>query len=140
MSFRFDLHQGTATGPRLGTLHTPHGAMETPAFMPVGTKGTVKGLTPSDLRGAGAGVVLGNTYHLLFRPGPDVVEALGGIHGFSGWPGLVLTDSGGYQVFSLEPKVDDDGVVECVNKSLEKWDTDWTVDGKVVIAWIECCT
>lgn len=82
-------------------LHTPHGAAETPTFMPVGTKGTVKGLTPGDLRSAGAGVVLGNTYHLYLRPGADLVEEAGGLHGFSGWSGAMLTDSGGYQVFSL---------------------------------------
>ena len=69
--------------------------------MPVGTKGTVKGLTPADLRALGAGIVLGNTYHLYLRPGPDLVEEAGGLHGFSGWDGAMLTDSGGYQVFSL---------------------------------------
>ena len=69
--------------------------------MPVGTKGTVKGLTPQDLRGAGAGVVLGNTYHLYLRPGADLVREAGGLHGFSGWEGPMLTDSGGFQVFSL---------------------------------------
>jgi queuine tRNA-ribosyltransferase len=82
-------------------LHTPHGPAETPAFMPVGTKGTVKGLTPQDLRGVGAGVVLGNTYHLYLRPGADLVREAGGLHGFSGWEGPMLTDSGGFQVFSL---------------------------------------
>ena len=82
-------------------LDTPHGPVETPAFMPVGTKGTVKGLTPSDLRGAGAGVVLGNTYHLYLRPGADLVREAGGLHAFSGWEGPMLTDSGGFQVFSL---------------------------------------
>ena len=69
--------------------------------MPVGTKGSVKGLTPADLRSAGAGVVLGNTYHLYLRPGPDLIREMGGLHGFSGWDGPMLTDSGGYQVFSL---------------------------------------
>jgi len=86
---------------RAGVLHTPHGSAQTPAFMPVGTKGTVKGLTPQDLRGAGAGVVLGNTYHLYLRPGADLVREAGGLHGFSGWDGPMLTDSGGFQVFSL---------------------------------------
>ncbi|MBA3794642.1 MAG: tRNA-guanine transglycosylase, partial [Rubrobacter sp.] len=86
---------------RAGVLDTPHGPVETPAFMPVGTKGTVKGLTPSDLRGAGAGVVLGNTYHLYLRPGADLVREAGGLHAFSGWEGPMLTDSGGFQVFSL---------------------------------------
>ena len=89
---------------RAGTLRTPHGEVETPTFMPVGTKGTVKGLTPGDLRSAGAGVVLGNTYHLYLRPGTEVIGEAGGLHGFSGWDGPMLTDSGGYQVFSLSHK------------------------------------
>ena len=89
---------------RTGVLCTPHGEVETPTFMPVGTKGTVKGLTPGDLRSAGAGVVLGNTYHLYLRPGPEVVREAGGLHGFTGWEGPMLTDSGGYQVFSLSHK------------------------------------
>ncbi|MDP8939439.1 MAG: tRNA guanosine(34) transglycosylase Tgt [Actinomycetota bacterium] len=75
--------------------------METPTFMPVGTKGTVKGLTPGDLRAVGTGIVLGNTYHLYLRPGPDLIAEAGGLHGFTGWDGPMLTDSGGYQVFSL---------------------------------------
>jgi len=82
-------------------LRTPHGAVETPTFMPVGTKGTVKGLTPGDLRSVGAGIVLGNTYHLYLRPGTDLVREAGGLHAFTGWHGPMLTDSGGYQVFSL---------------------------------------
>jgi queuine tRNA-ribosyltransferase len=86
---------------RAGVLHTPHGDVPTPTFMPVGTKGTVKGLTPNDLRSAGAGVVLGNTYHLYLRPGADLIREAGGLHGFTGWDGPMLTDSGGYQVFSL---------------------------------------
>ena len=86
---------------RAGTLRTPHGAVQTPTFMPVGTKATVKGLTPGDLRTIGAGIVLGNTYHLYLRPGSDLVQEAGGLHAFSGWEGPMLTDSGGYQVFSL---------------------------------------
>src|SRR3954469_16566722 len=78
--------------------------------MPLGTRGAVKHLTSADLEDLGAEVVLANTYHLMLRPGADAVAALGGIHGFASWPGHVLTDSGGYQVFSLAPKVDDDGV------------------------------
>ncbi|CAA9448107.1 MAG: Queuine tRNA-ribosyltransferase [uncultured Rubrobacteraceae bacterium] len=85
-------------------LSTPHGDVPTPTFMPVGTKGTVKGLTPGDLRSAGAGVVLGNTYHLYLRPGAELVREAGGLHGFTGWDGPMLTDSGGYQVFSLSHK------------------------------------
>ncbi|CAN5620707.1 tRNA guanosine(34) transglycosylase Tgt [soil metagenome] len=82
-------------------MHTPHGSVETPTFMPVGTKGTVKGLTPGDLKNLGTGVVLSNTYHLYLRPGPDLIEEAGGLHEFTGWDGVMLTDSGGYQVFSL---------------------------------------
>ena len=82
-------------------LSTPHGTVETPVFMPVGTKGTVKGLTPGELRGLGARIVLGNTYHLYLRPGADLIRSAGGLHAFTGWDGPMLTDSGGFQVFSL---------------------------------------
>ena len=97
---------------RAGLLHTPHGTVETPTFMPVGTKGAVKGLTLQDLRSVGAGVVLGNTYHLFLRPGADLVREAGGLHGFTGWDGPMLTDSGGYQVFSLAKtrRLSEDGV------------------------------
>ena len=89
-------------GPaRRGRLLTPHGAVETPAFMPVGTAGAVKGVTPRDLAAAGAGIVLANTYHLHLRPGDELIARRGGLHRFMGWPGPILTDSGGYQVFSL---------------------------------------
>jgi queuine tRNA-ribosyltransferase len=90
-----------ATRARRGTLSTPHGEVETPAFMPVGTRATVTGLTPDDLRAAGAGMILANTYHLLLRPGPDLFRRTGGIHGFMRWDRPVLTDSGGFQIFSL---------------------------------------
>jgi len=86
---------------RCGILQTPHGQVETPVFMPVGTRGTVKGILPSQLRQAGVQMLLANTYHLLLRPGPEVVEQLGSLHGFMGWNGPILTDSGGFQVFSL---------------------------------------
>ena len=86
---------------RCGRLVTPHGMVETPVFMPVGTRGSVKGIMPEQLRQCGAQMVLANTYHLLLRPGHDVVAALGGLHSFMGWDGPILTDSGGYQVFSL---------------------------------------
>jgi queuine tRNA-ribosyltransferase len=98
---------------RAGVLHTVHGDVPTPAFMPVGTKGTVKGVDPDELRELGASIVLGNTYHLHFRPGADVVADLGGLHRFMGWDGPILTDSGGFQVFSLRhtlEAVDDEGV------------------------------
>jgi queuine tRNA-ribosyltransferase len=89
-------------GPaRRGCLGTPHGAVDTPAFMPVGTRAAVKSLSPDDLREAGAQIVLSNTFHLLVRPGPELVRELGGLHRFMGWDGPILTDSGGFQVFSL---------------------------------------
>ncbi|HEX3979973.1 MAG TPA: tRNA guanosine(34) transglycosylase Tgt [Acidimicrobiales bacterium] len=95
---------------RTGTIRTARGAYAVPAFMPVGTRGAVKALDSADLEQLGAEVVLANTYHLMLRPGADVVAALGGLHRFTGWPGHTLTDSGGYQVHSLRPDVDDDGV------------------------------
>jgi queuine tRNA-ribosyltransferase len=98
---------------RAGTLVANHGEIRTPAFMPVGTKATVKTVDPDELRSVGAQVVLGNTYHLHFRPGADVIAELGGVHRFMGWDGPILTDSGGFQVFSLRDTllaVDDDGV------------------------------
>ncbi|MBD0337797.1 MAG: tRNA guanosine(34) transglycosylase Tgt [Thermoleophilia bacterium] len=98
---------------RAGLLRTPHGEVPTPAFMPVGTKATVKTLDPDELRSLGAGILLGNTYHLHFRPGDELIAELGGLHRFMGWQGPILTDSGGYQVFSLRDTilaVDDEGV------------------------------
>jgi queuine tRNA-ribosyltransferase len=95
---------------RAGVLTTPRGSIPTPCFMPVGTRGAVRTLSSADLEALGAPVILGNTYHLMLRPGAETVAALGGLHGFSGWNGHVLTDSGGFQVFSLDPAVDDDGV------------------------------
>jgi queuine tRNA-ribosyltransferase len=95
---------------RAGTVTTARGAFRTPCFMPVGTRGAVRHLSSADLERLGFEVVLANTYHLALRPGADVVAGLGGLHGFMDWSGQVLTDSGGYQVFSLEPQVDDDGV------------------------------
>ena len=110
MSFRVTATDGDA---RAGVLTTAHGDVPTPAFMPVGTKATVKGLHPDRVRELGAAIVLANTYHLLFRPGVDVIEELGGLHRFMGWDGPILTDSGGFQVFSLRhtiAKTDDEGV------------------------------
>jgi queuine tRNA-ribosyltransferase len=97
---------------RLGRIVTPHGAIDTPQFMPVGTQATVKALTPGDLRAAGAQMILGNTYHLDLRPTAERIARLGGLHRFMGWDGPILTDSGGFQVFSLAAlrRVDDDGV------------------------------
>jgi len=109
MRFEVTATDGAA---RRGQLSTGHGVVDTPVFMPVGTQATVKALTPEDLEAAGAQIVLGNTYHLLLRPGPDVVRDLGGLHRFMGWRGAILTDSGGFQVFSLAKirKISDDGV------------------------------
>src|SRR6188508_1126938 len=97
---------------RLGRLTTAHGPIDTPQFMPVGTQATVKALTPGDLHAAGAQMILGNTYHLSLRPGHERIATLGGLHRFMGWDGPILTDSGGFQVFSLAhlSRVDDDGV------------------------------
>jgi queuine tRNA-ribosyltransferase len=110
MSFELLAADGEA---RAGVLRTAHGDVPTPAFMPVGTKGAVKGLDPERLRGLGTTILLGNTYHLHFRPGEELVEELGGLHRFMAWDGPILTDSGGFQVFSLRDtisSVDDDGV------------------------------
>ncbi|MEA2001346.1 MAG: tRNA guanosine(34) transglycosylase Tgt [Actinomycetota bacterium] len=96
---------------RVGMLTTSHGDVATPAFMPVGTRGTVKTVDTEDLDKAGAEMILANTYHLMLRPGSDVVSALGELHGFMAWPGPILTDSGGYQVFSLNPDISEEGVV-----------------------------
>src|SRR5439155_2844999 len=98
---------------RTGVLRTAHGEVRTPAFMPVGTKATVKGVDPGELRALGAEIVLCNTYHLHFRPGPDVIAELGGLHSFMAWDGPILTDSGGFQVFSLRHTIvkrDEEGV------------------------------
>jgi queuine tRNA-ribosyltransferase len=96
-------------GARSGTVRVPGGTFRTPCFMPVGTRGAVRHLSSVDLAGLGAEVVLGNTYHLMLRPGAEVIRAHGGLGAFAGWEGLTLTDSGGYQIFSLKPKVDDRG-------------------------------
>lgn len=112
-SLRFEiLARDPASGARAGLLHTPHGVVPTPAFAPVGTQGAVKALSPADLTDLGVPVLMCNAYHLAMRPGAAQVQALGGLHRLSGWPGPLMTDSGGFQVFSLEGlrKVDDDGV------------------------------
>lgn len=106
------IHRDTASRARLGRVRTPHGEFDTPAFMPVGTQGTIKGVLPNLVAATGAQIVLGNTYHLLLRPGPDLVASLGGLHHFMNWPGPILTDSGGYQAYSLADTTDltDEGV------------------------------
>ncbi|HUS47701.1 MAG TPA: tRNA guanosine(34) transglycosylase Tgt [Phycisphaerae bacterium] len=110
--FSFEVTQ-TDGKARLGRMATAHGEVITPVFMPIGTAGTVKGVTPDQLRAAGVEMVLANTYHLMLRPGADTAARLGGIHRIMGWPGAILTDSGGYQVFSLAHlrKISDDGVL-----------------------------
>jgi queuine tRNA-ribosyltransferase len=113
MTFRFTLlHSDSETSARLGRIETAHGAVPTPIFAPVGTQATVKALDPRDLGELGAELILANTYHLYLRPGADIVAELGGLHGFMGWDGPILTDSGGFQVFSLAEnrRLSDDGV------------------------------
>ncbi len=113
MAFDFTLLQTDSDShARLGCIVTPHGEISTPAFAPVGTQATVKALDPRDLHDLGAELILGNTYHLYLRPGADIVAEMGGLHSFVGWDGPILTDSGGFQVFSLaqQRKVSDEGV------------------------------
>jgi queuine tRNA-ribosyltransferase len=113
MAFKFDIHDSdSATGARRGTIHTAHGSFETPAFMPVGTAGAVKAVSADDLDALGYDIILGNTYHLYLRPGIDVIEDCGGLHRFNSWNKPILTDSGGFQVFSLSDltKITDEGV------------------------------
>jgi len=107
LSFEASARDGCA---RAGLVTTARGVFRTPVFMPVGTRGAVRTLSSADLEDLGVEVILANAYHLMLRPGPDVVQSLGGIHGFASWPGHVVSDSGGFQVFSLRPRVDDDGV------------------------------
>ncbi len=112
-NFYFEtIRQDERTGARAGIFHTPHGDIETPVYMPVGTQGSVKGVLPRDLEEAGAQIVLANTYHLYMRPGDGVVKAAGGLHKFMNWNRPILTDSGGFQVFSLAKlnKIRDEGV------------------------------
>ncbi|HHT77313.1 MAG TPA: tRNA guanosine(34) transglycosylase Tgt [Clostridiaceae bacterium] len=106
------IHTCKQTGARLGRVHTPHGSFMTPEFMPVGTQATVKGMSPDEIAGMGANIILSNTYHLYMRPGSDIVAEAGGLHRFMNWKGAILTDSGGFQVFSLaKPKdITEEGV------------------------------
>ncbi len=112
-ALRYELIKTCAkSGARLGRVHTPHGTIETPAFMPVGTQATVKGMTPEELKEVGAEIILSNTYHLFLRPGHELVREAGGLHGFMHWDRPILTDSGGFQVFSLSKirKIKEEGV------------------------------
>ena len=112
MSLKFDLIKKDPAGARAGRVQTPHGLFDTPVFMPVGTRATVKGLIPEELKDIGVGILLANTYHLYLRPGHQIIEGLGGLHKFMNWNGPILTDSGGFQVFSLSKlrKIDESGV------------------------------
>lgn len=112
MPFRFEVVKTDPSGARLGRLTTAHGTIETPAFMPVGTAGTVKAMTQESLEEMQVGLLLANTYHLYLRPGHELIRRMGGLHRFMAWPGGILTDSGGYQVFSLADlrKISDEGV------------------------------
>ena len=113
MPLRFEIvAEDKATGARAGLLHTPHGTVETPVFMPVGTAGTVKGMTQAQLEELGVQILLSNTYHLYLRPGHEIIRDLGGLHRFMSWPHPILTDSGGFQVMSLKGlgRVTEDGV------------------------------
>jgi len=112
MGLRFEVvAKDSATGARAGILHTPHGIVETPVFMPVGTAGTVKGMTQAQLEELGVQILLANTYHLYLRPGTETIRELGGLHGFMSWPRPILTDSGGFQVMSLKSlgRITEDG-------------------------------
>src|SRR5712691_8792745 len=112
-SFTFTLDgESPETWARAGTIRTPHGLIQTPVFMPVGTQATVKSVDPEELRTAGASIILANTYHLMLRPGSPLIASFGGLHDFMHWDGPILTDSGGFQVWSLGHlrKVTEDGV------------------------------
>ncbi len=111
-NFNFELIKKDPSGARRGRITTPHAVIETPVFMPVGTKATVKAMTPEELRAMGFDIILGNTYHLYLRPGHDLIAEFGGLHEFMNWKGALLTDSGGYQVFSLSNlrKIKEEGV------------------------------
>jgi queuine tRNA-ribosyltransferase len=111
VTFKVELKvEATDGAARAGVATTARGSYQTPCFMPVGTRGAIKHMSAADYERLGVEIVLGNTYHLMLRPGADMVERFGGLGAFAGWKGLTLTDSGGFQVFSLDPKVDDDGV------------------------------
>lgn len=112
-NFEFDLI-GRDGNARAGVFYTPHGPIETPVFAPVGTQATVKSLTASQLEAENISFILNNTYHLYLRPGDELIASLGGVHGFMNWKGPILTDSGGFQVFSLNElrKIDEQGVTD----------------------------
>ena len=148
MSFQL-LHTDTATRARAGVLTLPHGEVETPIFMPVGTAGTVKAVHHRELTDqVRAQIILGNTYHLYLRPGMDVIEEASGLHGFSTWSGPILTDSGGYQVYSLskQRKIKEEGVKfrSHIDGSLHLFTPESTIDiqrtigADIIMAFDEC--
>lgn len=113
MTIKYELiKESSQCKARLGKITTPHGEIETPVFMPVGTRATVKAMTPEEIENIGAKIILGNTYHLYLKPGHDIVKEAGGLHKFMNWNGPILTDSGGFQVFSLGDlrKIKEEGV------------------------------
>ncbi|MCF6092751.1 tRNA guanosine(34) transglycosylase Tgt [Microaerobacter geothermalis] len=123
MAIRYELIKTCKqTGARLGRLHTPHGVVDTPVFMPVGTQASVKAMGPEELKELGARIILSNTYHLFLRPGHEIVKEAGGLHSFMNWDGAILTDSGGFQVFSLSQlrKITEEGVIFRSHLSGEK--------------------
>ena len=121
--FKFEVLATDPSGARLGRLTTPHGVVDTPAFMPVGTAATVKGQTQQDLEDLGVQILLSNTYHLYLRPGHELIRKLGGLHKFMSWPGAILTDSGGFQVFSLNElrKVTEEGGAAHIDSLAKKY-------------------
>ena len=148
-SFYFDLSASEGTA-RAGVFHTPHGLIQTPVFAPVGTQATVKSLTPAQLADTGASLVLSNTYHLYLRPGADLVSEMGGLHNFMRWPKPILTDSGGFQVFSLSDtrKVDEDGVTfkSHIDGSMHRFTPESSIQiqeqlgADIIMAFDECAT
>jgi queuine tRNA-ribosyltransferase len=147
--FEFELTaRSGATAARAGVFHTPHGDLLTPVFAPVGTQGAVKAVTPAQLQELGASLVLANTYHLYLRPGDELVKELGGLHDFMRWPGPILTDSGGFQVFSLSDtrKIDDDGVTfkSHIDGSMHRFTPEKSIEiqnnlgADIIMAFDEC--
>ncbi|MDL5046181.1 tRNA guanosine(34) transglycosylase Tgt [Oscillatoria amoena NRMC-F 0135] len=136
------------TKARLGKLHTAHGVVETPVFMPVGTQATVKAVSPMELEELDAQIILGNTYHLMIRPGMEIIDKFGGLHGFGGWNRPILTDSGGFQVFSLSKlrRIEKDGVrfqshvdgAELFLGPREAMDIQWRLGSDIAMAFDEC--
>ena len=151
MEFSYELqHVDKHTGARAGVFHTPHGDIETPIFMPVGTCATVKSLLPSTLKEIGAQIILSNTYHLYLRPGSKLVAEAGGLHKFMNWDRPILTDSGGFQVFSLGDlrKISDNGVVFSSHIDGSKhiftpesvMETEHDLGADIIMAFDECST